>query len=355
MSTRRLPFVASPFRGSTRRLIGFLGQGAILALWVAGTWALALPLGAQPTRPDEPINPLKPPVIAEPGKVALGEALFLDARLSRDNSVACTACHALDGAGQDGRARADGLDGRPLQFNSPTVFNAALNFRLNWRGNFRTLEEQNEAVLLDPALMGANWPDLLAKLAGDRDLRRAFIQVYGGPPDRARVLDALAAFQRSLLTPNARFDRYLAGDADAITAEEEQGYRLFKAYGCVACHQGANIGGNLFQRFGIFTDPFAGRANAGEADLGRFAVTGNAADRHVFRVPSLRNVAVTGPYFHDGRTTSLAEAVDLMARSQLGRALPPEDVQSIVTFLGTLTGEFRGRSLAADAPGARPR
>jgi cytochrome c peroxidase len=342
---------------STRDLPGAIGvilKGAIVAIWVTGWLALAAPLGAQPMLEREPIAPIKSPVIEDARKIALGEALFFDPRLSRDDRFACVACHALDQAGNDGRAHSDGLDRRPLLFNVPTIFNAALNFRLNWRGNFRTLEEQNEAVLLDPLLMGANWPELLAKLGGDPDVRRDFIQVYGGPPDRERVLDALAAFQHSLVTPNARFDRYLAGERGAITAEEEQGYRQFKAYGCAACHQGRNVGGNLFQRFGIFADPFADKANVSEADLGRFTLTGNETDRYVFRVPSLRNVAVTAPYFHDGRTQSLAEAVDLMARSQLGRALPPEDVRLIVKFLGTLTGEYRGRPLAS-APQDAPR
>src|SRR5690606_36690356 len=138
-------------------------------------------------------------------------------------------------------------------------------------------------------------------------------EAYGGEPARAHVLDALATFERSLLTPDSRFDRYLRGDRTAITDEEARGYRLFKAYGCVACHQGVNVGGNLFQRFGIFEDPFSRRPVVTEADLGRFAVTGEERDRHVFRVPSLRNVGVTAPYFHDGSATTLAQAVGTMA------------------------------------------
>jgi cytochrome c peroxidase len=163
------------------------------------------------------------------------------------------------------------------------------------------------------------------------------------------VLDALAIFQRSLITPNARFDRYLKGERDAITADEERGYQLFKAYGCIACHQGANVGGNLFQKFGIFQDLFAGQKTLTKADLGRFTITGVESDRHVFRVPSLRNVAVTAPYFHDGRTASLADAVKIMARNQLGRELDQRDADLIVKFLGTLTGEYRGQPLTSAA------
>jgi len=149
-----------------------------------------------------------------------------------------------------------------------------------------------------------------------------------------------------LLTPNARFDRYLGGQSDAITSDEKRGYELFKSYGCIACHQGTNLGGNLMQRFGVFHDAFLERWRDSKADLGRFAITGVESDRHVFRVPSLRNVAVTAPYFHDGAVTSLREAVDIMARVQLGRNLPADDADLIVKFLETLTGEFHGRRLA---------
>ena len=193
--------------------------------------------------------------------------------------------------------------------------------------------------------MNTTWSELLAKLGADRDYAGVFAALYGGGPEKASVLDALAIFQRALLTPAARFDRYLQGQSDAITADEERGYQLFKCYGCIACHQGRNVGGNLFQKFGIFSDPFAGRRTKTKADLGRFEITGVESDREVFRVPSLRNVAVTGPYFHDGSTNSLTEAVEIMARSQLGRELPQPDRHLIVKFLGTLTGRYQGRYL----------
>ena len=328
------------------RLLVVLGIGsraAWLTLLAAVVGALAEPVG------EEPITPVAPREAADAGKVELGRQLFQDVRLSRGNIVACASCHRLDRGGDDDRARSIGLDGRPLDFNTPTIFNAARNFRLNWRGNFRTLEEQNEAVLLDPRLMNTTWEELLSKLRADHDYRSAFAALYGTGPKPAQVLDALAGFQRSLVTPDGRFDRYLRGERNAITEEEKRGYELFKAYGCIACHQGMNVGGNLFQKFGIFQDPFAQRAAITEADLGRFALTGEEADRHVFRVPSLRNVAVTAPYFHDGSTVSLSEAVEIMARSQLGRDLPVQDINAIVAFLGTLTGEYEGRPLG---PGA---
>jgi cytochrome c peroxidase len=197
--------------------------------------------------------------------------------------------------------------------------------------------------------MNTSWAELLPKLQQDVSYPREFTHAYGGGPTRPRVLDALAAFQRSLATPNSRFDRYLRGEGDALAPAEEQGYRLFKSYGCIACHQGANLGGNLFQRVGIFGDLFPPHM-ASEADLGRLSITGIESDRKVFRVPGLRNVAVTAPYFHGGQTASLSEAVEIMARSQLGRELPAQDVDLIVRFLHALTGEYQGRSLGDRRP-----
>jgi cytochrome c peroxidase len=295
---------------------------------------------------SEPITPVPPVAALDPAKIELGRKMFHDARLSGGDTISCSGCHDLARGGADGKARSAATNGGLLDLNALTVFNAALNARLNWRGNHRTLKEQNEAVLLDPRLMNATWPELLAKLRADPEYRAAFKALYGGELEREHVLDALVTFQRSLLTPDARFDRYLRGEHEAITADEARGYGLFKAYGCAACHQGVNVGGNLFQRFGVFHDPFAERGSTSAADLGRYTVTGRGEDRKVFRVPSLRNVAVTPPYFHDGSVASLDEAVSIMARSQLGRDLPRQDVDLIIEFLRTLTGVYQGRSLA---------
>jgi cytochrome c peroxidase len=292
---------------------------------------------------SEPVAPLQP-VQQDSAGVELGGKLFHDARLSRGNVMSCASCHRLASGGDDNQVRASGADGYPLDYNTPTIFNVASNFRFNWRGNFSKLEKQNEAVLLDPRVMNTRWDELLAKLQADAAYRQDFAKLYGGGLTAGAVLDALATFQRSLATPDARFDRRLRGERDAITPEEEQGYALFKSYGCAACHQGAGFGGNLFQKLGIFRDPFGAEAGA---DLGRSSLTGRDADRKVFRVPSLRNVALTAPYFHNGSTWSLTEAVEIMARSQLGRELPPRDVALIVRFLDTLTGTYQGRPLAA--------
>jgi cytochrome c peroxidase len=337
--------LASPVGRVGAVLAAGLLMGVLWLLWPASRTPQPLapggvPIERSPTAPAdaEPITPLPAAPGLEPAKRQLGEKLFRDPRLSRGNTMACASCHHLEQAGNDGRDRPTGINGGRLDFNVPTIFNAALRFRLNWRGNFRTLEELTEAVLLDAKLMNTTWDELLAKLRTDPDYRDSF-RIYGGDLEPWQVLDALATFQRSLLTPNSRFDRWLQGERRALTQEEEQGYQLFKSYGCIACHQGVNVGGNLFQRFGIFTD----RPVVSAADLGRFTITGQERDGRVFRVPSLRNVAATAPYFHDGSEPSLAGAVRTMAQSQLGRSMTDEEIDRVVRFLRTLTGEYRGR------------
>jgi cytochrome c peroxidase len=307
-----------------------------------------LPPAAAPT-PAEPIAPIPAGPMLDPRRVALGERLFHDVRLSRDGRRACATCHPLDRGGMDGQPRARTADGSLHPRNTPTIFNVGLSAFFNWDGVARTLEEHAAIVLLNPNLMNTTWPDLLAMLRGPGGYRAEFEQVYAEGPTRGAVLDALASFERSLQTPNAPFDRYLRGEVSALDAVEQRGYQRFKAYGCGSCHQGINVGGNMFQKFGVFPDgPSPSRP---DADHGRYQVTSVPRDRGVFRVPSLRNVAVTAPYFHDGRTATLEGAVETMATVQLGRRLEPEDVESIVRFLRTLTGEYRGRPVAsATAP-----
>jgi cytochrome c peroxidase len=300
----------------------------------------------------EPISPVEPPTGLDLAKVRLGERLFGDARVSRGERVACITCHQLDNGGADHHDFSPSPEtGGMLDRNTPTIFNAVLNFRFTWSGQFRDLAEQNSFILQSPKLMNTSWTELVGKLRADSEYRTAFGNAYGGPLDAAQVLDALDSYERSLVTPNARFDRYLRGERDAITPDEKEGYRLFKAFGCVACHQGMNVGGNLFQQFGIFEAPPMPDGANRPSDLGRFAVTGQDRDRFVFRVPSLRNIALTAPYFHDGSAATLGAAVNVMARKQLGRTLEEAEVGLLVDFLKTLTGEYLGRSL--DRPTVR--
>ncbi|MBI3775116.1 MAG: c-type cytochrome [Gammaproteobacteria bacterium] len=296
---------------------------------------------------DEPILPLPLTVELDPARVALGEKLFNDPRLAHNNAMACASCHQLEQGGDDGLPRSITNSGEPDVINTPGIFNRAFNFRQTWGGAFRTLEEQAEAALHNPRHAATTWEELLPKLAADAQYAASFSRIYGGVR-KEHVLDAIATYERSLITPNAPFDRYLRGDARAISAEQKHGYELFKSYGCISCHQGVNVGGNLFQKFGLFEDYFKLRGGPlMPADLGRYNVTKDERDRHVFRVPSLRNIAVTAPYFHDGSVEKLGYAVEVMARVQLGRKPPPHEVQAIVSFLESLTGEYQGRTLAA--------
>jgi cytochrome c peroxidase len=318
-----------------------LGTNVALALFGPGMTPAATP------QPGEPIAPMPAGPMLDPLRVALGERLFHDVRLSGDRGRSCATCHPLDRGGMDGQPRARTAGGELHPRNTPTIFNVGLSAFFNWDGVARSLEEHAEIVLLNPRLMNTTWPDLLAMLRDADGYRAEFERVYGEAPTRATVLDALASYERSLQTPNARFDRFLRGEAAVLDAVEQRGYQRFKAYGCGSCHQGVNVGGNMFQKFGIFPDE-SGPPRP-EADHGRFQVTAVPRDRGVFRVPSLRNVAVTAPYFHDGRAATLEDAVETMATVQLGRRLGPEDVESIVRFLGTLTGEYRGRPVAPPA------
>jgi cytochrome c peroxidase len=293
-------------------------------------------LGASPR--NEPIKPISLTRTADPARTELGRRLFHDVRLSANNRVACVSCHDLTHGGADSRAHSLGIGGKPTAVNTPTVFNAALNFRQFWNGRADSLEAQIDAVIENPDEMGSTWPDVVAKVAQDASYKTGFTEAYPDGVTQANIRNAIATFERTLLTPNSPFDRYLLGDTDAISAGEKAGYLKFKQYGCVACHQGVNIGGNMYQKFGVMGDYFTQRGNPTDADLGRFLVTRNEEDRHVFKVPSLRNVALTAPYFHDASAKTLEDAVDVMFRYQLGRAASPEDKGLIIRFLKTLTG-----------------
>lgn len=300
------------------------------------------PAGARYGPDDgEPVRPLPSALPVDARKAALGERLFHDARLSGDGRVACASCHVLDQGGDDGRARPVGIGGAHGRVNTPTVFNAAFNFRQLWDGRAGSLEEQVDLPLHSPTEMGSNWPTVLARVAAVPAYREAFAQLYGGAPAPEHVRHAIAEFERTLITPNAPFDRFLRGETAALSAAAQAGYRKFKRYGCASCHQGTNLGGNMYQRMGLFGDYFADRGGLGTADYGRFNVTDNEADRYRFKVPGLRNVALTAPYLHDGAVATLEEAVRVMARYQLGRELPPQDVDELVQFLRSLTGEYR--------------
>jgi cytochrome c peroxidase len=256
----------------------------------------ALPAAAQSPTPRapagrEPITPIPAMPAQDPRRLALGERLFSDRRLSHDNTRACWSCHDIRANGASGNAHDVTPQGQPLARNTPTLFNAALSFRLNWEGSFRSLERHAEQTIRNPRIMASSADEVVSKLRADPEAVRHFRDAYGREPDVAALLDAIATYERSLVTPGSRFDRWLAGEADAITPEELAGYQLFKSLGCIACHQGVNVGGNLFQRRGIF------------------------------------------------------HPIKVMGIAQLGRVLIDEQIAAIVAFLNTLTGTYRGQAV----------
>jgi cytochrome c peroxidase len=294
---------------------------------------------------DEPIQPIPSSIELDTPKVALGEQLFQDVRLSQNSQKSCLSCHSFNMGGADRRSHSVGINAAMTPVNTPTVLNAQFNFRLNWDGKFENLADHFDALVTNPKVMGIQWTEAIQALQRVPEYARSFKQIYPDGVTQANIKDAIVAYELSLTTPNARFDRFLQGDQQALSGAEKEGYRLFKAYGCISCHQGMNVGGNLFQPFGIIGNYFADRGQITTADLGRFNVTQNPADRHVFRVPSLRNVALTPPYFHDGSTKTLEQAIAVMAKYQLGRPLAQEQIAAIAQFLRTLTGEYRGKPL----------
>lgn len=294
---------------------------------------------------SEPIAPIPLDIKLDPARVELGKRLFHDVRLSGDDSLSCANCHRFDHGGADHVAHSRGVGGREGAINVPTVFNSGFNFRQFWDGRAATLEEQIDGPIHDPVEMASSWPQVLGKLRKNADYRKAFAAIYPDGISADNVKDAIATFERSLYTPNSRFDRFLRGDLAALNDDEQSGYRLFKELGCVSCHQGMNVGGNLYEKMGVMENYFAARGNVGKADLGRYNLTGIEEQRFEFKVPSLRNVALTAPYFHDGSAETLEEAVRLMAKHQLGIALGEERERLIAAFLRTLTGEYRGEQL----------
>ena len=271
--------------------------------------------------------------------------LFEERKLSRDNTVSCATCHDLHQGGADRRKYPIGVHQAEGQINTPTVFNSAANFKQFWDGRAATLEDQIDGPITSAMEMGSTWTEVVSKLRTVPEYVAAFRKVYPDGIEPKNVRNAIAEFERSLITPNSRFDQFLRGDNSALSADEKEGYRKFKSYGCTSCHQGINVGGNMFETLGGMADYFKDHGGANKMDLGRYNVTGREEDRYVFKVPSLRNIALTPPYLHNGSAATLEQAVTIMGQYQLGEQLPGKDVEQIVKFLQALTGEFEGHPL----------
>jgi cytochrome c peroxidase len=317
---------------SVLRLDGSAGEGA------ATRNARDLLVATVAEVPGELLQPITRDPTLDAEKVELGHELFVDTRLSKDETLSCASCHQEEHGGADAAQFSTGIGGQLTAVNSPSVRNGRFKVAQFWNGRAATLEEQVDGPLQNPAEMGMTWDETLRRLRADLSYVRAAREIYGQPLSPALVRDAIATYERSLVSAGSRFDAFLRGNGAALTADEQAGYSLFKQLGCVSCHQGAAVGGTMFQRFGQFGDYFADRGSIQPADLGRFNVTRAEQDRYVFKVPSLRDVAETAPYFHDGSAETLEEAISVMARYQLGRLIGADDVARIAKFLRTLSG-----------------
>ncbi|MDO6564147.1 cytochrome c peroxidase [Amphritea sp. 1_MG-2023] len=292
---------------------------------------------------SEPITPIASISNLNQAKVQLGKALFHDPRLSSNNSISCASCHDLSGGGADKVSLSFGVNGTKGLTNTPTVYNSALNIAQFWDGRAADLHEQVDGPVQNPLEMNTHWPEIINKLNRDQALKQQFETLYPEGLNANNIRASIVEFERSLATLNAPFDQWLLGNEAALTDKQKQGYRLFKSYGCVSCHQGANVGGNMYAYFGAvhnIMEYFELRSTPpSEADLGRYSVTKNPLDRFLFKVPSLRMASLTAPYFHDGAVPDLNTAIIIMGRFQLGREIPKEHVSAISAFISSLAGE----------------
>ncbi len=281
---------------------------------------------------SDPITPLPKYVPTNPQKVLLGKALFFDPILSKDGTVSCATCHNIFEGGDDATKFSTGINNQKGSINSPTVLNAVFNFRQFWDGRAKDLQEQAAGPIENPVEMGNNF-DNLVKTLNKSTYATQFKAIYKDGITKENITDAIAEFEKTLITPDSPFDRYLRGEENAISPEAKEGYALFQSKGCIACHHGRNIGGNMYNKFGVVM-------SVRDNNLGRYNITKNEVDKYFFKVPSLRNIAKTAPYFHNGSVNNLKDAVYFMAKYQVGRPISKEEVSKIVSFLHTLSGNI---------------
>lgn len=308
------------------------------------------PLAAEAFR-NEPVRPLPDSISVDARKVALGEKLYHDTRLSADGTVSCATCHSVQTAGVDNKVYSEGIKGQKGGVNAPTSFNACFNFVQFWDGRAATLAAQAGGPPLNPVEMGsASFDEIAGRLSEDAGFVKEFSAVYPEGLNEQTITDAIAEYEKTLITPDSPFDRYLKGDSKALTAAQVKGYELFKEYRCATCHAGVNMGGLSYELMGQRADYFKDRevnAKSGltDADNGRWAQTKVERDRYRFKTPTLRNVALTWPYYHDGSVKTLDEAVRMMSRYQVGKEMPDASVRCVTSFLESLTGKYKGKTL----------
>lgn len=299
------------------------GMGSLLAA--------ALPVHAT----TEPIQPIPAAHPKNPAMVELGKKLYFDPRLSKSGFISCNSCHNLSMGGTDNLKTSIGHNWQQGPINAPTVLNSSMNVAQFWDGRAADLKAQAGGPIANPGEMASNHTLAVEVLQSIPGYVNEFKTVFGNDTVTIdEVTQAIAAFEETLVTPDSRFDQWLKGNKKALSKDELAGYTLFKDSGCTACHNGPAVGGNSFQKFGI-TETY----KTSNPAAGRIGVTGKEEDRNLFKVPTLRNVELTYPYFHDGAAATLAEAVDTMGRVQLGKHFSTEQNAQIVAFLKTLTGK----------------
>lgn len=300
---------------------------------------------------NEPIRPIPDSVAVDAAKVQLGKELYHDTRLSGDGTISCASCHAIETAGVDNHQFSDGIGGQLGGINAPTSYNSVFNFVQFWDGRAATLAEQAAGPPLNPVEMGSkSFDEIAARLSADADFNKRFLASYPEGLNEKTITDAIAEYEKTLLTPNSPFDRYLKGDKGAMTAEQIEGYAIFKDYKCATCHAGVNMGGLSYEMMGQRANYFQDReinAKSGltDSDNGRWAQTKVERDRYRFKTPTLRNVALTWPYYHDGSVATLEKAIEMMAEYQVGRKMPEAEIAKVKTFLDAQTGQYQGKTL----------
>lgn len=278
-------------------------------------------------------------------KVTLGNMLYHDTRLSGNGKLNCASCHVLAIGGDDNMPVALGINGQKGPINAPTTLNSGFNFKQFWDGRAANLREQAEGPVANPIEMGAKWPNVLERLQAVKEYNKLFDALYPNEGiTKFTVTDAIAEFERSLITP-APIDEYLRGNDQALSANQVKGYKLFQSYGCVACHQGINFGGNMMQKFGALEAYFSAK-NEKKVDKGLFNLTQKESDKNVFKVPSLRNIEHTAPYFHNAGAQNLDDAIKIMGLNQLGRKIPDDERLLIADFLTSLSGTLEAKIIS---------
>lgn len=300
---------------------------------------------------NEPIRPIPDSVAVDAAKVQLGKELYHDTRLSGDGTISCASCHAIETAGVDNHQFSDGIGGQLGGINAPTSYNSVFNFVQFWDGRAATLADQAAGPPLNPVEMGSkSFDEIAARLSADADFCKRFLASYPDGLNEKTITDAIAEYEKTLLTPNSPFDRYLKGDKNAMTAEQIEGYAIFKDYKCATCHAGVNMGGLSYELMGQRANYFQDRemnAKSGltDSDNGRWAQTKVERDRYRFKTPTLRNVALTWPYYHDGSVATLEKAIEMMAEYQVGRKMSEAEIGKVKSFLDAQTGQYQGKTL----------